>query len=76
MGHNQISLTEERRAELILLHRGTKERRDADRIKAILMLDSGYTHQQVSDVLLIDADSIRKYEKKFSNGGVERLLSY
>lgn len=62
-----IPLTSEERYELKRRHRKTKDRQDADKIKAVLMFSDGYTASEIAGVLLLDDDTIRawisSYEK-------------
>jgi transposase len=55
-------------------HRITKEKRAADRIKAVYLLAIGYTVAEVAEVLLVDEDTIRNYAKRYSEGGIKKLL--
>ncbi|TLD40780.1 MAG: Transposase [Candidatus Jettenia ecosi] len=57
------------------MHKKERSRRNADRIKAILLLDSGWTHEQVAEVLLLDDQTIRNYEATYLSKGIEDLLS-
>lgn len=68
-------LTYEQKAEIISLHRRCKERRFADRLKAILLLDRGLSCEQISKTLLLDDDTIRTYKKQYLSEGVNPLLS-
>lgn len=54
-----IPLTSEEKLKLKLRHRKLKDRRDADKIKAILMFSDGYTASEIAGVLLLDDDTIR-----------------
>jgi transposase len=62
-------------AQLRLEHRTTKEKRHADRLKAVFLLGSGWSPQQVAEALLIDPDSVRNHFKRYQHGGVRGLLS-
>ena len=44
--------------EMGLLHRTIKNKKHADRIKALLLLDDGYTKNEISRILLPDRSSI------------------
>lgn len=44
------------------------KRRYADRIKALLAWDSGWTLTQISEVLLLDQKTIRNYRKLYEDG--------
>jgi len=60
----QIKLTHEEKDELIILHRSCrKDLRKGDRIKTILLLDEGYSAQEVAQTLLLDEDTITTYKK-------------
>jgi transposase len=64
--------------ELIRLraeHRQTREKRHADRLKAVILLGSGWAAEQVAEALLIDPDTVRSYFKRYQKGGVRELLS-
>ena len=50
-----IKLSQEERNEIKQLHRSCKQRKHADKLKAILMLDDGFSCVQVGKMLLLDA---------------------
>lgn len=66
-------LSAAQRLELKNIHRMEDKRRYADRIKALLAWDSGWTLTQISEVLLLDEKTIRNYRKLYEDGGVDRL---
>jgi transposase len=68
-------LTFEQRLELIAAHRSQRERRYADRIKAILILDDGYSVEKTSQLLLLDETTIRDYLASYQGGGLPALTS-
>ena len=49
-------------------HRTTKKKREADRIKAIILLGTGWTIRQVAEVLLLDDETTRNYFKRYNEG--------
>jgi hypothetical protein len=59
-------LTGEQYYDLRMLHKRSREKRVCDKIKAILMLDSGYTYDHIAEVLLLDDSTIRRWWKKRS----------
>lgn len=67
-------LTEEQIPMLRQAHRGTRDRKEADRIKTILLLDRGLSYQQVAELLLLDETTIRRYEREFEKRGIKGLL--
>jgi len=69
-------LTEEQVIELKLVHKQTREKRLADRIKAVLMVHFGFTYEQIKQALLLDEVTVRRYRKKFKEKGIAGLLEY
>ncbi len=67
-------LIPEERQELKELHRYERERRYADRIKALLSWDAGWTLEQIAEVLLLDEKSVRRFRKLYEEEGSDRLL--
>jgi len=61
--------------ELRAEHRRTREKRYADRLKAVILLGSGWSAEQVAEALLIDPDTARSYFKCYQQGGTRALLS-
>ncbi|MCI0536542.1 MAG: IS630 family transposase [Verrucomicrobiales bacterium] len=55
-------------------HRQTKIKRQADRIKAVILLGRGWTARNVAEALLIDEDTVRAYFKRYREGGLEKLV--
>lgn len=62
-----IELTEETKRELIRHHKKGLPAREADKIKAILMLADGYSGKEVARVLLLDEDTITTWKDRFLN---------
>lgn len=57
-------------------HRQIKDKKVADRIKAVLMLNKGYEYRQISDDLLLDEATIHRYARQFQDKGLDGLLEY
>lgn len=55
------TLTAEEKNILRLVHRGTKKKRDADKIKAALLSSEGYSAAQIAAILLLDDDTVRSW---------------
>jgi transposase len=68
-------LTSEQRDELIAEHRNQRQRRYADRIKALLMLDDGYPVEEIAKILLLDESSVRRYLAAYQQSGLSALTS-
>ena len=61
-------------AELRAAHRSTRDKREADRIKAVVLLASGRTAEDVADTLLVDPNTVRNHFKRYRQGGLAGLL--
>jgi len=70
-----FNLSQAEISSLKITHRTTKKRRQADRIKAIILLGTGWTIRQVSEVLLLDDETTRNYFKRYKEGGLKCLLN-
>lgn len=55
-------------------HRKIKDRNKADRIKAVLLLNDGFSYPQVAKILLLDDTTIRRYEAEFQERKLKGLL--
>jgi transposase len=69
-------LTSKQRRELLEAHRVEKYQRFADRIKAILLLDSNWQVADIAEALLIDPDTVRNYKQLYESKGIEGLCSF
>lgn len=79
----KIELTKEDKQELETLHKGERDRRVADRIKAVLLFSEGWTQLQISQALRLRPETIhdhledyrRSRKLKPENGGSASHLS-
>ncbi len=55
-------------------HYSSFSRKQADRIKAILFLNQGFSYKETAKLLLLDDTTIRRYQKEFEKEGVDGLL--
>lgn len=69
-----LKLTPQEREEIRQMHRSCRERKYADKLKALLLLDKGFSCVEVGEMLLLDDDTIRKYREQYLNLGAESLL--
>lgn len=77
-----ILLSDEQRQELLYRHRGERDRRVADRIKAVLLRDDGWSHERIAQALFLSDEAIRKHLRDYErnaklttdNGGSEAKL--
>lgn len=68
-----ITLTPEQLQELWLAHRFVKDKRTADRIKCIYWLGTGWSYEDVCELLTLDEGTVRHYVKRYREGGIEGL---
>ena len=68
-------LTEEQREELLSELRLEKNRKFADRIRVILLLDKGKSATKISEYLFLDEGTVRNYKNRYKQGGLEGLLN-
>lgn len=71
---NRLTLTKDQINELRRAHRLAKDKRAADRIKAIYSLAIGHSISEVSSILMIDEETLRNYVKRYQHGGVKELI--
>ncbi len=57
-------------------HRTIKDKKLADRIKAVLSLNAGYEYSHVARILLLDEITLRRYVKQYQEKGIDGLLEY
>ena len=58
----KLFLPPSERNSLKALHRANRDKRICDRIKAILLLDNGWSFDKVATVLLLDSDTVIPFE--------------
>ena len=68
------TLSKEKIAELERLHRSLRDKRQADRVKAVLALAKGWSPAQVAEILLFDEKTSRHYFERYKQGGSRSLL--
>lgn len=68
-------LSKKERKDLRRQHCRETERRYADRIKALLLWDEGWTLEEISHALLIEESSIRRWREWYEAEGLDRLLN-
>ena len=75
---HKFKLTTKEITQLRIAHK--KARRDkhtnhAYRLNALILLGQGWSYVAVSDALLLDEDTLRRYVDKYQSGGIDTLLS-
>ena len=61
-------------AELEQTHRSLRDKRQADRVKAVIALSKGWSAAQIADILLFDEKTSRHYFDRYQQGGLQALL--
>jgi hypothetical protein len=70
-------LNEQDRGELIVLARnGSSRSRVTRRANALVLLDAGWSCQEVAKAFLLDDDTIRGWRKLFAQRGIEQAFSH
>jgi transposase len=54
----------------------TSDRKKADKIKAILLLNAGYNPEEIARILLLDNTTIRRWYSIYESKGIDVLLTY
>jgi transposase len=67
---------EDRKALTALARDGSSPCRVSRRANALVLLDKGWSCQQVADALLLDDDTIRSWHKLFEQRGIEGVTSF
>lgn len=62
-------LTDEERTKLKVQHRQERDKRISDRIKAILLVDKGWTYQKIAEALFLDDHTVGNYIKDYKSSG-------
>jgi transposase len=70
----EIVLPTEELVRLRAAHRRARKKRDADRIKAVVLLASGWSVAEVAQALLLDEGTVRNYLQRYQQGGLPALL--
>jgi transposase len=71
---NEYRLSPKQITELEQLHRRLHDKRQADRVKAVVALAKGWSAAQVAEILLFDEKTSRHYFERYQQGGVPALL--
>jgi len=71
---NEYRLSQKQITELEQLHRRLRDKRQADRVKAVVALAKGWSAAQVAAILLFDEKTSRHYFDRYQQGGVPALL--
>ena len=61
-------------AKLERVHRNLRDKRQADRVKAVIALSKGWSAAQIAEILLFDEKTSRQYFERYQQGGLDALL--
>lgn len=67
-------LSSQERFVLQEAHRAERVKRRADRIKSVLLLDSGWSYEKIAEALFLDDNTVRRYESDYREGGLDLLI--
>ena len=70
-----FALSQDEISSLKAAHRVAKKKREADRIKTIILLGTGWTTREVVEALLLDDETIRNYLTRYKKGKLNALLN-
>lgn len=68
-------LTKSQRQELLDELSLERNRRYAERIKTILLIDDGKQLTKIAEYLFLDEGTVRNWRKRYEEGGIEKLLN-
>lgn len=66
----------ERRALTVIARNGLEEHRVARRANALILLNEGWSCEQVARALLVDDDTVRQWYKAYQSEGIDELKSF
>lgn len=69
-------LTSNQRLAYVTIHKKCNDKKKADRIKSILMLDKGLSYNEIAELLLLDDLTIRRWHELYKSNGIKSLLKY
>lgn len=55
-------------------HHAAREKRKADRIKSILLLNQGFPYSEIARILLLNDSTVREYFKEYKDLGLDGLV--
>ena len=67
-------LTSDELTQLRAAHRRTRDQCKADRIKAVILLASGWRAEDIAEALPVDPNAVRAHFKRYRSGGLGELL--
>lgn len=74
MERNEFRLEAEQLTILKEFHRACKDKKTADRIKAILLMADGFTFAEIERILLLDERTLARYKALYLRQGIDGLV--
>ena len=72
---DDFKLTAGQIASLKAFHKLQRDRKKADRVKAVVLLGTGWSVSEVAEALLVDEATIRSWHGKYVKGGENELIA-
>jgi len=72
---NKLTLSPSEIIALKQAHRACRDKRAADRIKAVYSLGMGFSVEDVVSILMLDEETLRNYVKRYQAGGINALIT-
>lgn len=69
-----FELTHQELLQLRMVHKSERFRHAAYKINAVILLGTGWSVEDVSNALLLDEKTLRRYVKQYQKGGIDELL--
>jgi transposase len=69
-----MTLNESQIRELRELHRTLESKKQADKIKAVVMLNDGFTSSEIARALMIDETTVRRHINRYRRHGLTKYL--
>jgi transposase len=70
---NTFHLEDRDRVILEEFHRACVDKRTADKIKAILLMNKGFSYQEIEAILLLDERTLNRYKNLYEQQGIDGL---
>lgn len=67
-------LSNQERLVLREAHRAERVKRRADKVKALLLLNAGWSYEMIANALFLDDSTVRRYESNYHKGGLDLLI--
>ena len=69
------TLSKTQREELLAELRSERERKFADRIRVVLLIDEGRKYRDIANFLFLDEKTVLNWKRRYEEGGIEKLVN-